>query len=460
MRMAAVLVAAALVATGAGVAEEDPWLWLEEVESGEALAWARAQNARAESRLTAHPEFERIHQRNLEILTSDERLALPELQGGAIYNFWRDASHVRGLWRGTTLASYRGKDPEWQPLLDIDRLAEAEQQNWVWSGANCRYPEYDRCLVSLSIGGADASVQREFDLESRTFVADGFQLPESKSSIAWRDLDSVFVGPVFHDAQVTDSGYPRTVQIWRRGTPVEEAETVFEGERGDVGSFASRIWDGDNHYDVIIRAPDFFSREYHLLRDGKPLRLNIPSDTELAGIIDGQLLVQLKSDWKPGERSFRQGALVAGPVDTFLEATPRVELVFAPGPRAAVTGVSTTRNTVLVTATAASRCRGCRATPAIVGSAWLAAAASTCWPTSAAAASSGPAGTRRRCWRSTSATSTTSSPSPRTSSRARSPRPSTWASSAAATAGCWSAQLRAAPGPVQRRGLAGARCWT
>jgi prolyl oligopeptidase len=349
MRMATVLMTAALMATGAGMAEEDPLLWLEEVESAEALAWARTQNARSEARFTAHPEFERIHQRNLEILTSDERLALPGLQGGAIYNFWRDANNVRGLWRRTTLESYRGKDPEWQPLLDLDRLAETEQQNWVWSGASCRYPEYDRCLVSLSIGGADASVQREFDLKSRTFVEDGFRLPESKSSIAWRDLDSVFVGPVFHDAQVTNSGYPRLVQVWRRGTPVEEAETVFEGERGDVGSFASRIWDGDDHYDVIIRAPDFFSREYHLLRDGKTLRLNIPSDTELAGIIDGQLLVQLKSDWKPGERTFRQGALVAGPVDTFLEETPRVELVFEPGPRAAVTAVSTTRNTVLVT---------------------------------------------------------------------------------------------------------------
>jgi prolyl oligopeptidase len=347
--MAIVLMTAALMTTGAGMAEDDPFLWLEEVEGAEALAWARAQNARSEARLAAHPEFEDIHRRNLEILTSDARLALPQLQGGEIYNFWRDAKNVRGLWRRTTLESYRGEHPEWQLILDIDRLAEAEQQNWVWADASCRYPDYDRCMVSLSIGGADASVQREFDLGRRAFVEDGFQLPESKSSIGWRDLDSVFLGPAFDDAQVTDSGYPRLVQIWRRGTPVEEAETVFEGARGDVGSFAARLWDGDDHYDVIIRVPDFFSREYHLLRDGRTLPLNIPSDTELAGIIDGQLLVQLKSDWQLGDSVFRQGALVAGPVDTFLEATPRVALVFEPGPRAAVTAVSTTRSTVLVT---------------------------------------------------------------------------------------------------------------
>jgi prolyl oligopeptidase len=348
-RVNLVLAVAALVANGAVMADEDPFLWLEDVEGAEALAWARAQNERSEALLQAHPAFEAMHARNLAILTSDERLAIPEIQGGAIFNFWRDANHVRGLWRRTTPANYRGERPEWQVLLDLDKLAAAEQQNWVWGGANCRYPDYDRCLLSLSIGGADASVQREFDLVRREFVDDGFRLPESKSSITWRDLDSVFLGPAFSADQVTDSGYPRLVQIWRRGTPAGEAETVFEGPRSDVGSIGTRAWDGENYYDIIVRIPDFYSREYHLLRDDQLHVLHIPRDAELAGILDGQLLLQLKSDWLVGGRGFPQGALVAGPVETFLGESPEVQLIYAAGPRAAVTEVNTTRDAVMVT---------------------------------------------------------------------------------------------------------------
>ena len=330
------------------MADDDPFLWLEDIDSKEALDWARAQNERAKERLESHEDFEAIHARNLEILTSEQRIALPSLRGGGVYNFWRDASHVRGIWRKTSLESYRGAKPAWDVILDIDRLAEAEDENWVWSGADCRYPDYDRCLVGLSIGGADAAVQREFDLEAREWVRDGFNLPESKSSITWRDRDSVFLGPAFTDEQMTDSGYPRTVQVWHRGTPIEQAETVFEGERGDVASWATRAWDGEDYYDLIIRFPDFYSRVHYLYRNGSIERLNVPADAEIQGIINGQLLLQLKSDWTAGGRLLPKGALVAGPVDTFLAEEPAIDLVHAPGARAAITAVSTTRNTALV----------------------------------------------------------------------------------------------------------------
>ena len=217
-------------------------------------------------------------------------LAAGLARGGEIYNFWRDATHVRGIWRKTSLQGYRGQQPAWDVILDIDRLAEAEGESWVWSNVSCRYPDYDRCLVGLSIGGADAAVQREFDLDAREWVGDGFVLPESKSSVTWRDRDSVFLGPAFSDEQVTDSGYPRTVQVWRRGTPFETAETIFEGERGDVASWAARIWDGDEYHELVIRFPDFFSRVHYLYRNGKVERLNLPSDAEIPGIIHGQLL--------------------------------------------------------------------------------------------------------------------------------------------------------------------------
>lgn len=342
------LLMAGLSTTGAGMANDDPFLWLEEVEGEAALDWARTQNKVSERRLGQHPAFDAIHARNLEILTSDERIEYPELQGGAIYNFWRDARHVRGIWRTTSLESYRTPRPEWQLILDVDQLAEKEQQNWVWAGAECRYPAYDRCLVGLSVGGADAAVRREFDLKTRTFVEDGFKLPESKSAIGWRDLDSVFFGPAFTDAQMTDSGYPRLVQIWRRDTPFEEAETVFESERGDVGAFGYRLWDGDEYHDLVLRVPDFFSRIYFLYREGVTHRLHLPEDAEVSGILDGQLLVSLKSDWTIGADTYPQGALVAGQLEDFLGETPALAMVIQPDERSSIESVATTRNTVLV----------------------------------------------------------------------------------------------------------------
>ncbi len=344
---------AGLVLPGVVMAEgddavDDPFLWLEEIEAEAALDWARVQNERSETFLTEQPLFDELHERNLEILTSEDRIAYPSLMGGRIYNFWRDAEHVRGIWRTTSREAYRSDEPDWDVLLDVDALAEAEDENWIWAGSSCRYPDYDRCLIGLSIGGADAAVRREFDLETREFVDDGFVLDESKSFIAWRDLDSVFLAPAFEDEQMTTSEYPRQVYIWRRGTERSEAELVFEGERDDVLVTAMRFWDKETPYDMIVRAPTFFTRHYHLYRDGQTHRIDVPEDAELAGVLDGRLLVELKSDWEVGGEQYRQGALLAAGMESVLAGEPDFELLFQPGPRQAVAGVSTTENTVLV----------------------------------------------------------------------------------------------------------------
>jgi len=233
-------------------------------------------------------------------------------------------------------------------ILDVDALAEAEDENWVWAGSNCRYPDYDRCLVGLSIGGADAAVRREFDLETREFVEDGFFVPESKSSIGWRDRDSVFYGPAFAPEDMTDSGYPRTVRLWQRGQAREDSELIFEGEKTDVASSGVRFWDGDDYYDLIIRVPDFFSRHYFRYVDGEVRRINVPDDADLAGMLDGQLLVELKSDWEVDGKTYPQGALVAGPMASFETGEPELAVVFQPGARSSISGVTTTENTIVV----------------------------------------------------------------------------------------------------------------
>ena len=345
--------AAALLSSGAAMADtqaqsEDPFLWLEEVESEAALDWARGQNERSEERLKAHPLFEQLLDRNLETLTSEDRIAYPSLMGGQIYNFWRDATHVRGIWRKTSIEGYRKDDPEWDVLLDVDALADDDDENWVWAGSSCVYPSYDRCLIGLSRGGADAAVRREFDMETREFVEGGFELPESKSYLSFRDRDSVFYGPAFEADQMTTSEYPRRVYIWERGTERTDAELVFEGEVNDVLVTGLRLWDGDTPYDMVLRLPTFFTREYHLLVDGEPQKIDIPGDANISGIIDGQLLVELKSDWQQTEKTWRQGALIAASIDSMMAGQAEFELLFQPNERQALNSVTSTDNTVLV----------------------------------------------------------------------------------------------------------------
>lgn len=169
--------------TMANAAEEDPYLWLEEVEGAKALDWVKARNAESQKSLESDPSFKPLYERLLAINNSNERIPYVTKIGPRFYNFWKDANHVRGIWRRTTLDEYRKTEPAWETLLDIDALNKTENANWVWKGADCIEPEQDRCLISLSRGGGDAVEVREFDIPSRSFVKDGFVLPEDRKSV-------------------------------------------------------------------------------------------------------------------------------------------------------------------------------------------------------------------------------------------------------------------------------------
>ncbi|BCI91490.1 hypothetical protein NIIDMKKI_66960 [Mycobacterium kansasii] len=219
-------------------APDDPHLWLEDVTGENALDWVRARNEPTLTRFCGG-DFERMRAEALEVLDTDTRIPYVVRRGDYLYNFWRDAANPRGLWRRTTLDSYRADNPEWDVLIDVDELGRADDQKWVWAGAGVIEPDHTRALIGLSPGGSDASVVREFDMRTRQFVDGGFELPEAKSQISWQDPDTVLVGTDFGADSLTESGYPRVVKRWRRGTPLAEAETVFEGARADVRVMAS-----------------------------------------------------------------------------------------------------------------------------------------------------------------------------------------------------------------------------
>ena len=195
----------------------DPHLWLEDVTGESPLQWVRERNAECVATLAKDETFTNLEGRLLAILDSKERIPMVSKIGDRFYNFWRDAANPKGLWRRTTLEEYRKPEPAWETVLDLDALAAEERENWVWHGARVLEPEGRLCLVSLSRGGADADVVREFDLASKTFVSDGLTLPEAKSRVAWRSETSLFVATDFGPGSLTTSGYPRTVREWRRG---------------------------------------------------------------------------------------------------------------------------------------------------------------------------------------------------------------------------------------------------
>ena len=348
----ALLVTAPALAQTAADPADDPFLWLEDVEGERALAWVEAQNDATAAELRASPLYDALYQDALAVVTSDDRIPYPDLRGDHVYNLWTDARNPRGLWRRAALADYLAGDPDWETVLDVDALGAAEGVNWSWGGATCLPPETPaeaatRCLVRLSRGGADATEVREFDTAARQFVEGGFRMPEAKSSAAWIDADRLLVSTDWGPGALTESGYPRVVKVWGRGTPLAEAEAVFEAPATDMGAWAGSMRDRGATVPVIAHRPSFFQGSTLVVADGRTERLDLPLDADPM-VVDGQLVVYLRSEWEAGGDTFAQGSLVAMGLDAFLDGGRDFVTVFAPGPRQTVEGTATTRTSLLV----------------------------------------------------------------------------------------------------------------
>ncbi len=325
----------------------DEFQWLEDVTGARPLAWVEERNAESKNELTNSEHFQALNQRILEILDSEARIPAIGKLGEFYYNFWRDAKNPRGLWRRTTLAEYRQERPQWETVLDLDALGKAENVKWVWHGAQPLRPENKLALVSLSRGGSDADVVREFDLVAKSFVKDGFELPEAKSQIAWRGRDSVFVATDFGPGSMTKSGYPRIVKEWKRSTPLAEAILVFEGRPDDMGVSAYRTLTPGFERDVIVRRPGFWTSEVFLRRDGKLTKLAKPDDA-VATLHREWLFLRLRTDWITGGKTYPAGALLATDLEAFLQGARAFEILFEPAARKSLGGFSPTLHHVLV----------------------------------------------------------------------------------------------------------------
>ena len=327
----------------------DPNLWLEEVQGDKALAWVRERNAVSTALLQAQPLFADNRAKVLEVLNNRDQIPRVTRRGDYLYNFWRDAKNPRGLWRRTHLEEYRKVQPKWDVLIDLDALGKAENENWVWGGSDCLAPDYNRCLISVSRGGADAKVTREFDIAKREFVKDGFYLPEAKSQLDWVDINTVYVGTDFGPGSMTRSGYARIIKRWKRGTPISEAQFVYEAKESDVAAFATVDKTPNFERTIFGRSADFYNTEINVLVDGKLVKIDKPSDASLSWQREWAFLL-LKSDFKLAERNYKSGSLLAIKFDALMRGERSFELLFEPTATRSLSrsGPTTTRDFLLL----------------------------------------------------------------------------------------------------------------
>ena len=336
----------------AQIPQEDPYLWLEDVMGDKAIAWVKEQNAKTQKRLEAQPVFAPIRDKVLEVVNSRERIPAVTQRGEFLYNFWQDQNNIRGVWRRTTMAEYKKSqlqsETKWETILDLDQLAKDEKENWVWKGSTCLYPQYDRCMLNLSRGGADAQVTREFDVPSKSFVKDGFEIKEAKGSASWIDRDTLFVQTDFGPGSMTQSGYARIVKEWKRGTPIESASTVFEGKESDI-SVSAFVTEQKGYAtrQFVRRGVTFYTSETFLREGSKLIKLDVQDDASPAYAWD-LLFIRLKSTWAVGGKTYPQGALIAMNFEKFMKGERDFEILFAPTDRKSLAGWTLTKNILIL----------------------------------------------------------------------------------------------------------------
>ncbi|HJT97390.1 MAG TPA: prolyl oligopeptidase family serine peptidase, partial [Rhodanobacteraceae bacterium] len=326
----------------------DPYLWLEDIHGAKPLEWVEARNAETKKAYADSPEFEKTRKRILEVLDSEEKIPFVTKIGERYYNFWKDEKHPLGLWRRTTLAEYKKAHPRWETVLDVDALSKDEGKRWVWRTADCLKPEYRRCLVALSPGGGDANVIREFDLVDKAFVKDGFYVPEAKNQIAWIDKDRVYIGTDFGPGSMTKSSYPRIAKEWKRGTPLSEATTVYEVKEDDLAASATHDNTPGFERDLIQRVIDFYTSETFLRgADGKLTKIDVPLDATVDPHREW-LLIQLRTAWTVGGKTYAEGSLLAAKLDDFMAGDRKLTVLFEPTGTTSLDNYSWTRHRLIL----------------------------------------------------------------------------------------------------------------
>ncbi len=330
-------------------AQEDKYQWLEEVDGPKALEFVNSQNEATIKELSAEKDYQDLFDKSLEIYNSTERIAYPTIRGNYVYNFWKDKDHVRGIWRRCLLEGYTSGNPAWVTLLDMDELSKKDDIKWVYKGSTGLYPDYNRFLIELSKGGGDAVITKEFDANKKQFIENGFFIDESKGSARYVDENTLIVSTDFGEGTMTDSGYPKQVKLWKRGSSLKDARLIYEGETADAFMTAGYILrDDDQAYTLVSRSLTTFSSQKMVWMNNKIIKLDIPEDASLNDILNNQLIIQLKSDWTVNTKTYTTGTLLSLNFTELLKGNKEIQVIIEPDEFSSISGISTTKNKLLI----------------------------------------------------------------------------------------------------------------
>jgi prolyl oligopeptidase len=327
--------------------ETDTHQWLEDIDTDDVMKWVKERNTNTTGILSQDGNFEALQNKLLSTYNSKERIPYVSKRGRYFYNFWKDADHPRGVWRRTTLENYMEKDGAWEEILDLDELSSKENENWVWHGSSCLRPKYTKCIVSLSRGGADADVKREFDVQTKSFVADGFAVPEAKGRMSWIDKNTVLVSTDFGEGSMTDSGYPRIVKKWKRGTPLTEAETVLEGEKTDISVGAYHSNSHGYKRTVVYRGITFYTNETFLKTKKGLVKLE-KQDSANISLWKNHVLLELRKDWAVEGKTYKAGSFLTAPLKQWLRGEKNIQVLFEPTETSSLSRFSTTKDYLIL----------------------------------------------------------------------------------------------------------------
>ncbi len=339
-----------LIARAPAASAADPWLWLEDIHGARALQWVREQNEKTLARYDHDPLYTTLYPQALAVLNSESRVPEIDQRGPYVYNLWQDEAHPRGLYRRATVESFRRNAPAWQAVIDIDALSAKEGKPWAFGGITCLPTDYVHCLVSLAPGGGDAVERREFDADARQFVPGGFFLPTAKSNVSWLDADTLYVGTDFGPGTLTESGYPRVARIWKRGTPLADAPTIYEAPKTSVSAHARRIRTSEGDIDILTdRITTWRAQVFQIRAGGRMERLELPETANIDGGHKGALVVSLKEDWTRGGVTYPNGSVLLADPAALRGGDGRITVLVQPSASEVVQAVHPMPQGILVT---------------------------------------------------------------------------------------------------------------
>lgn len=320
--------------------------WLEEIHGEHALDWVSQQNAKTMASFDGQ-RLAATEESMLAVYDSDDRIPFVTKYGDWYYNFWKDVDHPRGIWRRTDLEGFRTGKPTWDVVLDIDALGASEGRSWVFQGADFCAPDNRRALLRLSPDGGDAVEIREFDVETKQIVDDGFMVPYAKSHTAWINLDTVLVATDFGEGSLTTSGYAREARRWTRGQALEDASHVHAVATTHMTIGIAHDSTPGFERTIVLDKIDFFNGRYYLAIDDQLHLIEVPTDATI-DLHREWLTISVKSDWVIDDKTYLSGSLIAIHFDEFMSGRRDFQIVFEPTKSKALLNSSWTQNYLLL----------------------------------------------------------------------------------------------------------------